>query len=63
MSLTSMTCTLQMKWELEGYIPKLKGQHSIEWQNSGTFSVEELSSGNQNNPTELEIKTETFISE
>lgn len=40
MSLTSMTCTLQMKWELEGYIPKLKGQCSVEWQNSGAFCVE-----------------------
>lgn len=59
MSLTSMTCTLQMKWELEGCIPKLKGQCSVEWQNSGTFYVEELGSGNQNNPTEWDRETKT----
>lgn len=48
-----------MKWELEGYIPKLKVQCSVEWQNSGTFYVEELGSGNQNNPTELDRETKT----
>lgn len=53
-----MTCTLQVKWELEGYIPKLKGQCSVEWQNSGTFCVKELGSGNQNNSTELDRETE-----
>lgn len=59
MSPTSMTCTLQMKWELEGYVPGLKGQCSVEWQNSGTFCVEELGSGNQNSPTELAREIET----